>query len=103
LRVAYLGQNIETEGLLKTARELSPVLICISVTLMSFLEAVIELGQMVQELPPPRPRFIFGGQLFEQHAHLIAQIPGVYVDGDMQATIAQLRRMALKQVEEDVT
>jgi hypothetical protein len=72
------------------------------VTLISYLEAVIELGQKLQELPPPRPAFIFGGQVFEQHADLIARVPGVYVDGDMQTIITQLRRMALKQVEESI-
>ncbi len=103
LRVAYLGQSIETEGLLHTVRQLSPALICVSVTLISVLEAVVELGQKLQELPPQRPAFIYGGQVFEQHAELIAQVPGVYVDGDMQTVIAQLRRMALKHVEEGVT
>ena len=82
LHVAYLGQSIETESLLQTARQLSPALICVSVTLISSLEAVIELGQKLQELPPPRPVLIFGGQAFEQRADLIAQVPGVYVDGD---------------------
>ena len=103
LHVAYLGQSIETAGLLQTARQLSPVLICVSVTIISVLEAVIELGQKLQELPPPRPAFIFGGQVFVQHADLVAQVPGVYVDGDMQTVITQLRRIALEQVEEDVT
>jgi MerR family transcriptional regulator, light-induced transcriptional regulator len=102
LRVAYLGQSIETEGLLQTIRQLSPALICVSMTLISYLEAVIELGQKLQELPPPRPACIFGGQVFEQHADLIARVPGVYVDGDMQTIITQLRRMALKQVEESI-
>jgi hypothetical protein len=81
-------------------RQWSPALICISVTLISSLEAVSELGQRVQELPPPRPVVIFGGQAFEQHADLIARVPGVYVDGDMQTIVTQLRRMALQQVEE---
>ena len=103
LHVAYLGQSIETEGLLQTVRQLSPALICVSVTLISFVEAVVELGQKLQELPPPRPAFIYGGQVFEHHADLIARVPGVYVDGDMQTIVTQLRRMALKQVEEDVT
>jgi hypothetical protein len=67
---------------------------------MSCLEAVTELGQRVQELPAPRPVFIVGGQAFEQHADLIPRVPGVYVDGDMQTIITQLRRMALQQVEE---
>src|SRR6202165_5006946 len=62
LRVTYLGQSIETESLLQTVRQLSPALLCVSVTLISSLEAVIELGQKVQELPPPRPVLIFGGQ-----------------------------------------
>ncbi len=100
LRVAYLGQSIETAGLLQTVGQLSPALICVSVTLISFLEAVAELGQKVQELPPPRPVFIFGGQVFEQHADLIARVPGVYLAGDMQTIITQLRRMAFQQVED---
>ena len=100
LRVAYLGQSIETESLLQTVRQLSPALICVSVTRISSLEAVTELGQKVHELPSPRPLLIFGGQVFEQHAELIAQVPGVYVDGDMQTIITQLRRMALRHVED---
>ena len=101
LRVAYLGQSIETAGLLQTIRQLSPALLCVSVTLISLLEAVIELGQKVQELPAPRPVLIFGGQAFEQRTDLIAGVPGVYVDGDMQTIISQLRRMAFQQVEDE--
>jgi len=96
LRVAYLGQNIETESLLQTARQLSPALICVSVTLISSLEAVTELGQKLQELPLPRPVFIFGGSVFDQRPDLIARVTGVYVDGDMQTIITELRRMAFQ-------
>lgn len=97
LHVAYLGQSIETEGLLQIARQLSPTLICISVTLVSCLEAATELGQKVQQLPPPRPVLIFGGQAFEQHTDLRAHVPGVYLKGDMQIVIPQLRHMAFQQ------
>jgi methanogenic corrinoid protein MtbC1 len=97
LHVAYLGQNIETEGFLQTIRQLSPALICVSVTLVSCVEAVTELGQKVQQLPPPRPVFIFGGQVFEQHTDLIARVPGVYLYEDMQTAIIQLRRIAFQQ------
>ncbi len=51
LRVAYLGQSIETESLLQTVRQLSPALLCVSATLISYLEAVTELGQKVQQSP----------------------------------------------------
>ena len=101
LRVAYLGQSIETEGLLQTVRQLTPALICVSVTGTAFVEALILLGQKIQELPPPRPVLAFGGQAFEQHTDLIEQVPGVYVDGDMQTIIAQLRRMAFQQAEHE--
>ena len=73
LRVAYLGQSIETESLLQTVRQVSPALLCVSVTLISSLEAVAQLGRKLQELPPPRPALIFGGQAFEQRADLIAR------------------------------
>jgi MerR family transcriptional regulator, light-induced transcriptional regulator len=94
LRVAYLGQNIETEGLLQTARQLSPALLCVSITLASFLEALIDMGQKIQELPAPRPVLVCGGQLFEQRPDLAAQVPGVYLAGEMEAVIPQLTRMA---------
>ena len=100
LRVAYLGQSIETESLLQTVRQVSPALLCVSVTLTSSLEGVAELGQKLQELPAPRPVLIFGGQAFEQRADLIARVPGIHLDGDMQTIITRLRRMALRQTGE---
>jgi MerR family transcriptional regulator, light-induced transcriptional regulator len=99
IRVAYLGQSIEVESLLLTVRQLSAALICVSVTVMSHVEALIELAQKVQALPSPRPEVIFGGQAFEQNADLIARVPGVYVDGDMQTIITKLRRLALQHIE----
>jgi hypothetical protein len=70
------------------------------VTLISYLEAVTKLGQKIQELPPPRPVLVLGGQAFEQHADLIAQVPGIYIEGDVQSAITRLRQMALREVEE---
>jgi hypothetical protein len=43
---------------------------------------------------------IFGGQAFAQRADLIARVPGVYIDGDMQTIITQIRRMAFQQAED---
>ncbi len=100
LRVAYLGQSIETAGLLQTVRQLSPALICVSLTLTAFLEAVIELGRKLQEIPPPSPLFIFGGQAFEQHADVIARVPGVYMHGAIPTIIPELRRMAFQQAKD---
>lgn len=103
LRVAYLGQNIETAGLLQTIHQLSPALLCISVTISTYLAATIELGQKLQHLPAPHPIFIVGGQAFEQHPDLIAQISGVYLHGNIDSITAQLKHMAFKQVAESIS
>ncbi len=97
LRVAYLGQNIETAGLLQTIMQLSPAAICVSVTMPEYLEATIKLGQQMQEISPARPCLIFGGQAFKQHPDAIAQIPGVYLSGEMQRIVTQIRQMAFQQ------
>jgi DNA-binding transcriptional MerR regulator len=102
LRVAYLGQSIEIAGLLQTIVELSPALLCISVTISSFVAATIELGQKLQDLPAPRPAFIVGGQAFEQHPDTISQISGVYLNGDLETIIAQIKKIALQQVENSI-
>ncbi len=81
-------------------RQLSPALICVSLTLTAFLEAVIELGRKLQEIPPPSPLFIFGGQAFEQHADVIARVPGVYMHGAIPTIIPELRRMAFQQAKD---
>ncbi len=99
LRVAYLGQSIEIAGLLQTIVELSPALLCISVTISSFVAATIELGQKLQDLPAPRPTFIVGGQAFEQQPDTISQISGVYLNGDLETIIAQIKKIALQQIE----
>ena len=100
LHVAYLGQNIETRGLLQTARQLSPALVCISATLVSCLEAVRDVGEKLKKLPSPRPALVFGGQGFEQRPDFSARVPGVYLDADLQTIITQIRRMTLQHVED---
>ncbi len=101
LHVVYLGQSIEANGLLQTVSQLSPVLVCVSATLVSNVEAVTDLGEKLQKLSPPRPAFIFGGQGFEQRTDLIAQVPGVYLDGDLQIIMTHLKRMAFQQAEDN--
>jgi MerR family transcriptional regulator, light-induced transcriptional regulator len=99
MRIAYLGQSIETSGLIKTIKMLSPALICISLTMQANLSALINLSQQVQSIPVPRPILAFGGQAFLCHAHTIPQISGVYLNGDLNVVVAQLHRMVLEYAE----
>ena len=95
-RVAYLGQSIEISGLLHTIRKLSPTLVCISLTMPEYLPALTELATQIQQMPAPRPFFSFGGQVFAHHAHAIAQIPGIHLNGDLKDIVAQLHSMVIK-------
>ncbi len=96
MHVVYLGQSIEIAGLLDTIREMSAALVCVSLTLPNFLDALIELAQRVQDLPQPRPVFAFGGHAFDAHNEFIARVPGVYLSGDIMAIVTQLRRLVIE-------
>jgi DNA-binding transcriptional MerR regulator/methanogenic corrinoid protein MtbC1 len=93
VRVAYLGQSIETAGLIQTIQKLAPVLVCVSLTMPTYLPALIELGNLIDALPPPRPIFAFGGQVFVHYPNVIAQIPGIYQHGDLNIIVKQLLEM----------
>ncbi len=93
IRVVYLGQNIEIDGLLQSVRKIMPTLLCISLTMPAYLSSLIELAHKIEELPEPRPIFAFGGQVFEYNTHVIPQIPGVYLAGDLKTIMSQLHMM----------
>jgi MerR family transcriptional regulator, light-induced transcriptional regulator len=93
IRVAYLGQSIETAGLLQTIKQMSPALICVSLSIPAYLSTLIDLARQVQTMPEPRPLFAFGGQVFAHYTHLISQVPGIYLDGDLKKSVVQLQRM----------
>jgi len=99
VRVVYLGQSIEIAGLVKTIRQLAPVLVCVSLTMPAYLASLVDLARQVQDIPPPRPIFAFGGQVFVHYTHLISQVPGIYLSGDLITSVAQLRRMIEEQTE----
>jgi DNA-binding transcriptional MerR regulator len=95
-RVAYLGQSIEISGLIHTIRKLSPALVCISLTMPEYLPALTQLATQIQQLPPPRPIFSFGGQVFAHYSYAIPQIPGIHLNGDLKDIVAKLHNMVIK-------
>ncbi len=93
IRVAYLGQSIETAGLLQTIKHMAPALVCVSLTLPGYLAMLIDLARQVEQLPAPHPLFAFGGQVFVHYTHLIAQVPGIYLGGNLTKCTSQVQRM----------
>ncbi|GAC1404278.1 MAG: cobalamin-dependent protein [Ktedonobacteraceae bacterium] len=96
IRVVYLGQNIEIEGLLQSVQQVVPALLCVSLTMPAYLSAVIDLAHQIEALPPPRPIFAFGGQVFAYDTRVISHIPGVYLAGELKTVVAQLRNTIVK-------
>ncbi|QBD81029.1 MerR family transcriptional regulator [Ktedonosporobacter rubrisoli] len=93
LRVIYLGQSLETAGLLQAIHRLSPALVCVSLTMPTYLPELLHLGRQIQRLAHSRPIFVFGGQVFQQYASIIPQIPGIYLDGGLKEIVSRLRYM----------
>ncbi len=98
-RVAYLGQSIESAGLLQTIQQLTPTIVCISLTMPAYLASLIDLGQQIEALPEPHPIFAFGGQVFLHYKHLIPQVPGTYVNGNLQVSITEIERIISQRAE----
>lgn len=92
-RVAYLGQSIETTGLLHTIRQLSPALVCISLTIADYLTAFIHLARHMQQIQPNRPLLAFGGQGFNGYEEIIPQLPGTYLPGDLRESAERMYEM----------
>ena len=93
IRVAYLGQSIETAGLLQTIKHMAPALVCVSLTIPAYLVMLIDLARRVEQMPAPHPLFAFGGQVFVHYTHLIAQVPGIYLGGNLMKGTSQVQRM----------
>ena len=96
IHVVYLGQSIESTSLLHTIRKLSAAMICISLTMPAYLPALITLSRQIEQLPAPRPIFVFGGQVFAHYPGAIAQIHGTYMDGDLKIAAQEIHHQLLE-------
>jgi DNA-binding transcriptional MerR regulator len=97
LRVSYLGQDIETAGLLATVHKLHPAMLCISLTMPAYISALTDLAHRIHNLPAPRPIFAFGGQAFSEHPEIVTQIPGQYSQGDLRIIADSLYTAVVEQ------
>ncbi len=98
VRIAYLGQSIEIDGLLQTVKQLSPALLCVSVTMPAFLAAALEIGEKLEELPSPHPLYIVGGQAFEQPSAIINQFSATHLHGHLEIIVTRIKQMVLQSV-----
>lgn len=92
LRVAYLGQNLETDGLIATIRAARPAVVLLSVSLPANLGGLRDVGLRLHDLGDTQPTLIFGGQLFTQKPNLARGIPGEFLNIDAGEAAREVRR-----------
>lgn len=91
IRVAYLGQAVEADGLIETSRVVRPAVIVLGAVMSESVQPLQDVAKVIADLPGQRPTFAFGGRAFEQQPELAAMVPGLYLDGDLQRAAATVR------------
>lgn len=92
MQVVYLGQSIETVGLMHTIKKLAPAAICISLTLPAYMPALVSLGRQIRTSIDVPPLLFFGGQAFLSFHQPEKLIPeGIYMSGDLQEITARVQ------------
>jgi methanogenic corrinoid protein MtbC1 len=86
-QVIYLGPEIPLSDLLDTIQRLQPDMVCMSASTTETALQLLEVGRAVTTLPPPYPRFGFGGRAFNLNPMITEKIPGVFLGKDAQEAI----------------
>jgi methanogenic corrinoid protein MtbC1 len=89
-RVIYLGQNVPNSTIEETVLQLRPQILGLSATTVAGARTMIEVGEIVARIDPPRPLFIFGGIAFYEQPELVQQINGRYLEGDVRQIVREL-------------
>ena len=85
-RLRYLGPNLSSEGLAETIRQHQPDLLVVSATSDETADRVIELSDVLAQLPEPRTVLAFGGHGFDTEERR-QQVNGIYLGQDADAAV----------------
>jgi len=77
--VLYLGQNMPVTQFVEEMQKLRPALVMISASTLESVEGVIQLGQAVESMSPPKPSFGFGGAIFNSQPELRERMHGTFL------------------------
>jgi DNA-binding transcriptional MerR regulator len=80
-RLSYLGPNLAADGLDETLRHHQPDLLIVSATSVATADRIIELADVLDGLPEPRPSLAFGGHGFDDESRR-QTTPGTYLGPD---------------------
>ncbi|HEX8036481.1 MAG TPA: cobalamin-dependent protein [Ktedonobacterales bacterium] len=95
VRVAYLGQNVETEALLSTVATLRPAGVVLSASLSQHTETLAQVGERLRSSASTatiQPLFCFGGQAFTSAPESAKAVPGHYLGVNARDGVDVLRK-----------
>jgi methanogenic corrinoid protein MtbC1 len=79
INTIYLGQNVPVDQFVDEMERLQPAMVIMSAATSETVAGLIEIGDAVAEMHPPRPLFAFGGRAFNVHPELRTRVPGIFL------------------------
>ncbi|MCG8351006.1 MAG: cobalamin B12-binding domain-containing protein [Chloroflexales bacterium] len=89
-RVIYLDQNVPNATLSGMIRQLRPQVVGLSASMVESAHYLIEVSQLIAQIEPPRPLFIYGGAAFYRRPDLRGRIFGQFLGGNVRHMVHQL-------------
>jgi methanogenic corrinoid protein MtbC1 len=99
LRVVYLGQDVEGDGLLGEIRKRRPALVALDISSTQRIRALARLSKDISQLDPPHPVFGYTGGIFTRTSDLRKKVKGEaqYLGDDtLSATLAIARALGIR-------
>ncbi len=92
LHVAYLGQNVEADGLITMVAATRPAAVLLSATLQVHVDMLRDVGRRLSKLGAAHTLLVFGGQVFTQNPELVHDMPGEFLNLDAFEAAREMRR-----------
>lgn len=93
LRVAYLGADVEAEGLVHEAGRRHAAVVALLISSPSRLRALVRVAKATAQLPSPRPVFTYGGPVFVKNQELQRRVQGVYLGDEVAQATWHVKRI----------
>ena len=93
INVTYLGANINLDRFAETVFKVRPSMLLFSATTEKTAVALIDLFNVLDEMPDPKPIIGLGGQAFKQSPALANRIPGTILGPNAEESIRQIESM----------
>ena len=88
-RVEFVGANVHLEDLATYARAARPALICLSANSLDTARSLRQLDARLAGMRP-RPRFAYGGRIFNLQPEARRDVPGLFLGEDARQAVARV-------------